>query len=59
MVLIIANADVNAANYAGKTPIQVVKAFPRNEQTDKTRSQILATTLIDWGADERAGTGLN
>ena len=58
IVLIDTNADINAASHAGLTPIQVVKAFSRNEALDNTRSQILATTLIDWGADERIGTAL-
>ena len=58
IVLIDTNADINAASHASLTPIQVVRAFSRNEALDNTRSQILATTLIDWGADERIGTAL-
>ena len=58
MALIDAGADLNAANNAGQTPLQAVKAFPGNEQSDDTRSQILYATLIEWGADERVGTAL-
>ena len=58
MVLIDARADIDAASHAGRTPIQIVKAYPRNEQTDDTRSQALYTTLIDCGADDRAGTAM-
>ena len=58
MVLIDVSADINLACHAGHTPIQVVRAFPPNEQTGDTRTQTLANTLIDCGADERIGTAL-
>lgn len=58
MVLIDANANINVASYAGHTPLQVVRAFPRHEQTGDRRAQTLANTLIDCGADERIGTTL-
>ena len=52
--LIDAGADIDAASHAGRTPLQIVKAFSSNEQTDDTRSQALYTALIDYDADDRA-----
>ena len=57
IVLLNAGADkINAASRAGRTPIRVAKAFSGHAQYNDKRVQILIDTLMDYGADESAGT---